>query len=148
MSIRDSTTIQSFFGDKTDSSGPTEYYEGMLKQEFVLATEGNKVVGFLTFNPDYALDIDGKTRTCDYITTIIVSPEFRGLGITMKMYQTLFENRRGKDVATRTWSTNHSHLRLLDRMDFKTVRVILSDRGEGINTVYFLKECTEEPQRN
>lgn len=143
LSERKSTTQQSFSGDKAAKSGLAEYYQQMLQQEFILAIEKEKVIGFLTFIPDHSLQLQAKEFKCDYVTTIVVSSEFRGHGIARKMYYALFENRRGKNFATRTWSTNHSHIHLLKKMGFELVALHQNERGEGIDTVYYFKEVVE-----
>lgn len=144
LSERNSTTLRLFSKKKVDQRGPLEYYKQMLKQEFILAMHGDKPIGFLTFTPNYLLQVEGKELECDYITTIVVSSEFRGYGITREMYKTLFESRRGNNIATRTWSTNYSHLHILKSIGFKLLALLPNDRVEGIDTVYFLKEGVKD----
>jgi ribosomal protein S18 acetylase RimI-like enzyme len=144
LSERNSTTLKSFSQKKLDNGRPVEYFKQMLKQEFILALVEGKAIGFISFTPDYLLQVEGKEFECDYITTVVVSPEFRGRGITREMYHTLFENRRNKNLATRTWSTNYGHLYLLDTMGFKTIALLPNDRIEGIDTIYFLKVGNED----
>lgn len=143
LSERSFTTQQSFSEEKDDNTGLTRYYQQMLQQEFILAIDKEKVIGFLTFIPDYILKLEGKKYECDYVTTIVVSPGFRGDGIARKMYHTFFENRRGKNFATRTWSTNYSHIHLLKKMDFELVALFPNDRGDGKDTVYYFRKGIE-----
>jgi len=140
LSERNSTTQQSFSGDEVNKRGPVTYYQQMLQQEFILAVENEKVIGFLSFIPDHSLQVKGKEFECDYVSTIVVSSGFRGHGIAWKMYHTLFENRKGKNFATRTWSTNYSHIHLLKKMGFELVALLPNERGDGIDTVYYFKE--------
>lgn len=144
LSERNNTTLQTFSKQKANNRKPVQYYKQMLKQEFILAIEGKKTIGFLTFIPDYLLQVNGKEFKCDYITTIVVSTDFRGREIAREMYHALFDNRRGKNFATRTWSTNYTHLHLLDRMEFKRIAFLPNDRVEGIDTVYYFKVGIED----
>jgi len=140
LSERNSTTQQSFSGGEVNKREPVAYYQQMLQQEFILAVEDEKAVGFLSFIPDHFLQVEDKVFKCDYITTIIVSHGFRGLGIAGKMYNALFINRKGRNFATRTWSTNYSHIHLLKKIGFELVALLPNERGDGIDTVYYFKE--------
>ncbi len=104
LSSRGSTT-QKIMAGTAENSEPTDYYNCLLNQSFILATEGDKVVGFLSYIPDYNLDNDIKLL-CDYISTIIIKKEHRRNGYTTQMYKALMEHRKGKTIATRTWSQN------------------------------------------
>jgi hypothetical protein len=55
------------------------------------------------------------------------------------MYDVILNERKGKNIATRTWSTNFSHMHILDKLGFKLVQRDLDDRGVNIDTVYYLK---------
>ena len=143
LSERDSTTQRSFSGEKSSKRGLAEYYQQMLRQEFILAIEKEKAVGFLSFIPDYFLQAGGREFVCDYVTTIVVSHGFRGHGIAGKMYHALFENRKGRSFATRTWSTNYPHIHLLKKMGFELVDLHPNERGDGIDTAYYFKEGNE-----
>lgn len=140
LSERNSTTQQTFTGVKAENSGLLEYFQHMLEQEFILAIENDKVIGFISFIPDHNLNVEGKEYKCDYVSTLVVSGQHRGRGLAGKMYQALFENRAGKNYATRTWSTNYAHLHLLKKMDFELIALIPNERGDGIDTVYYFKE--------
>ena len=49
-----------------------------------------------------------------------------------------------KNIATRTWSTNYSHMHILDNLGFKLVQRDINDRGVNIDTVYYLKNPSIE----
>ena len=122
---------------------PFEYYCQMIKQSFVLTVKNDQVVGFLSFIPSYILKIELEEFRCDYISTIIVKPEYRGNGITERMYMTLFNHRAHSVYATRTWSTNISHLHILEKLGFREIHRIPNERGENIDTIYFAKKGDE-----
>ena len=73
LSERNSTTQQTFTGVKAENSGLLEYFQHMLEQEFILAIENDKVIGFISFIPDHNLNVEGKEYKCDYVSTLVVS---------------------------------------------------------------------------
>ena len=137
LSSRSSTTQKDL--NYESDTGCMLYYEQMIQQSFILVMEDEKVVGFLSYRKDHNLELDDEKICCDYVSTIIVSPLFRNRGLTQKMYEALFAYRKGKAVATRTWSQNASHIHVLGKLGFELVKRIVNDRGEGIDTVYYLK---------
>ena len=52
------------------------------------------------------------------------------------------ESSRYTVMALRTWSTNKAQLHLMEKMDFHCETRLKNDRGEGIDTLYFVKEIT------
>ena len=144
LSSRNYTTQQVLSQGEMDKRGPIEYFKKMIEQEFILAIEKGKVIGFLTYIPDFLLQVEDRSVVCDYISTIVVSTNYRNHGVTRNMYHTLFENRRNKMFATRTWSENLAHLHLLETMGFELISRIKNDRGKGIDTVYYLKGVSKD----
>ena len=74
-----------------------------------------------------------------YISTLIVSPNARGKGVTKALYGKLFSEYENINIFTRTWSTNIAHIKILEKYGFKVIQVIKDDRGNGIDTIYFKK---------
>jgi len=75
-----------------------------------------------------------------YLSTLILSTESRGKGVTKKLYAHLFnELYPDKSIFTRTWSTNLAHIKILDYFSFEEIARLENDRGNGIDTVYFAK---------
>ena len=147
LSARNSTTQTVLSGDGNLSDTPVvpeEYFKTMSGQSIVLAIQDETIAGFLSYKPGYELEIDGKKIICSYVSTIVVSPEFRGQGVTGKMYLKLFECSADKYVATRTWSKNTAHIHILDRLGFDLIMTLKDDRGPGIDTVYYGKEISNE----
>ena len=70
----------------------------------------------------------------------------RGEGIGALLY-TALENRpdRSRFIGTRTWSTNAAQMHIFPKRGWKAVCVKKNDRGEGIDTVYFVHEKEERP---
>ena len=149
LSARNSTTQTVLKGsdnetDEASGAGavPEDYFRIMSKQSIVMAVEDETITGFLSYKPAYELDINGKKLVCSYVSTIVVSPKYRGRGITSEMYKKLFDNTRDGFVATRTWSENNAHIHILKKMGFKLLMTLKDDRGPGIDTVYYGKEIT------
>ena len=114
------------------------FYE-LKKESFVLILNDGKIEGFMSFIKEYPLKIDQGTIICDYITIIIIDPNCRNKGYTQKMYYEILTARKEKKIATRTWSTNNSHMNILDKLGFKLIQRDINDRGENIDSVYYLK---------
>lgn len=140
LSARTGTTQQALSPSDTVPQGIAAYFTQLSAQAFVLAYCGERISGFLSFIPDYRLTAGGLDLCCDYVSTVIVSPAFRRQGITSGMYDTLFRTLPDHTVATRTWSQNTAHLRILHRLGFRLALTLENDRGKGIDTVYYVKE--------
>lgn len=141
LSSRNSTQQSSFDTSASEGTVPKEYFDNLLKQQFILAKDAETVVGFLSFLPEKDLAaLTGLTLPpVNYVSTIIVNKSFRGHGITRQMYHCLIENAGGFPIATRTWSTNFGHLHILQEEGFKLIHTITDDRGPGIDTVYYMR---------
>ena len=144
LSSRGSTT-QADLKDGEAGEVPQEYFSALSEQSFILCTERSHVTGFLSYIPDHPLRAGGTLDiVCDYVSTIIVAPERRGRGITESMYRALFAHRPGRLCATRTWSQNLAHITILSRLGFRLALRLKDDRGEGVDTVYYLRGDTDE----
>lgn len=149
LSFRESTTQNNLTAGELECASPDHlnlvpvlpkrYFEIMKKQNFILALENKKVIGFLSHIPNHYVDGLEMGMPCDYISTVIVSPENRGKGITKKLYKRLWETTDDNSLVTRTWSTNFSHLSILQHLGFNLVFLIENDRAQGIDTVYYQK---------
>ena len=56
------------------------------------------------------------------------------------MYDVILNERKEKNIATRTWSTNYAHMHILNNLGFKLVQRDINDRGPNIDSVYYLKK--------
>ena len=138
LSARTSTTQSDLTGTKKDNGGILSYFEELKKQKILVATENDKLIGFVSFKENFENDkIENTELPNIYISTLIVSPDGRGKGLTYKMYESLFKEYENVNVFTRTWSTNTAHIKILSRFNFKTFCVLENDRGKGIDTIYF-----------
>ena len=137
LSSRASTT-QSELSPTQSGSGVESYCSVMMEQNILCALEGDKLAGFVSYRNDHTCPEIGIDLLPNiYISTLIVSPEFRGKGLTAQMYEILFAKYFDKRILTRTWSENHAHIAILKKFGFKEHYRKINDRGNGIDTVYF-----------
>ena len=134
LSSRSSTTQQGL--GRADGRGIDLYFNEMKTQCFVLAMEGDRMAGFMSFKIDHegAHIPQGKNL---YASTSVVHPDFRGQGLMTAFYREMIKSFPNKAIYTRTWHQNVGHLKVLDRLGFKLIEFIENDRGEGIHTVYY-----------
>ncbi len=138
LSERRDTTQEALAPGAASEGTPRAYFEKMLTQRFLCVSEKKKVIGFMTYIPEHTLELSDGDVVCEYISTIVVDKNYRNQGITALMYQKMMEKH--KRLGTRTWSLNDAHLHLLKKMGFSCVNTIPNDRGEGIDTVYYVWE--------
>lgn len=118
---------------------PYDYFEALKKQHILIAEEDGIVMGFMSFKENYITDIITKQYIPNiYISTVIADKNFRRQGVTKGLYQSLLGKYKDKTMFTRTWSTNFSHIKLLTSLGFAEFKRISNDRGNGIDTVYFI----------
>ena len=141
LSARFSTSDTTFSAETGVENGVNAYFEDMMRQHVLAAIEDGALLGFVTFATDLVNGVLGADTLPNlYICTLLLSPAARGRGVTAKMYAHLFDTLYPRvNLFTRTWSTNHAHMKILDRFGFDLIKRIENDRGEGIDTVYFGK---------
>lgn len=153
LSYRESTTDQ-FENEVLETEKPDLYFDGLLEQKIIVSKKkaNNIVTGFISYRPCYIVkgtaeeSISNKELEieCHYISTIGVSKGARGNGITRMFYKEIerevTKSKLNNWVATRTWSTNITHIRILESLGYKKIIELKNDRGTGIHTVYFAKE--------
>ncbi len=141
LSQRSSTTQSDLSANPEVSDGIEKYYNQMAEQEILGAFEDGVLLGFVSFRENYTSDVILESDLPNiYISTLILSPEARGRGLTYLMYDKLFNSLYSdRNVFTRTWSTNAAHIRILSKFNFELIKTIENDRGNGIDTVYFSK---------
>ena len=125
------------FNEKQNGS-LVKFYEEIIKENFLLLLNNGKVEGFFSFLKDHYLELKEQIIFCDYITIILINSKVRNKGYTKKMYNAFLNQRKGRNVATRTWSLNYAHLHILDSLGFKLVQTDKDDRGVNIDSVYYL----------
>lgn len=138
LSSRGSTTQSDLSGSAAVSDGVTAYYQEMAQQPAVLALEDGKCYGFMAFKENY---------TCPQITvlpnlyasTCVVHPDARGQGLMRRFYEAMIALHPTHSICTRTWHTNLSHLRVLERLGFSEIARLKDHRGPGLDTVYFCR---------
>lgn len=145
LSYRDSTTF-TFNSDTIEENKPVTYFNNLMKQEILISRNNTNenITGFMSYIPNYTIEHNNINIDCHYITTIGVTKGERGNGITNSFYRLIEEKVRKSNlnnvIATRTWSTNKTHIKILINMGYKQIILIKNDRGKGVHTVYFAKE--------
>ena len=124
--------------NKKQNGSLTKFFEEIIKESFLLLLNNGKVEGFFSFLKDHHLELNEQIVICDYITIIIIDSKCRNKGYTQKMYNVFLNKRKGRKVATRTWSLNYAHMHILDTLGFKLVQIDKDDRGVNIHSVYYL----------
>ncbi len=150
LSARDYTYQSDLTIHAPTKQEPNPYYEQLTKQSFVLAQDKDKVVGFMSYRPHYVSeDLNDQVETI-YVTTVIVDESYRGQGVAMRLYTELaiIAKQQDEPIMTRTWSTNESHIRILNRIGMREIKRIVDGRGAGLDTVYYRKHDEEEPAQS
>ena len=137
LSSRGSTTQQSL--GNASNTGLADYFNEMKEQCFVLALEGDRVAGFMSFKKDYSCDHVPNVANL-YASTSVVHPDFRGQGLMKKFYMAMMEGYPDRPIYTRTWHENVPHLRVLEKLGFRQIALLENHRGPGIHTVYYEKK--------
>jgi ribosomal protein S18 acetylase RimI-like enzyme len=146
LSSRTSTTQEHFALEAISQNADRtiySYFQALLKQCFIIASADNEAKAFLSYKKNHvASDVDVLGKNA-YVSTICVDPEYRGIGITSRFYDTLEADKNNQLVYTRTWSENHTHISLLKKREYELILEIADDRAAGISTVYYAKRLDE-----
>lgn len=137
LSSRSSTTQQTLCGGV--GNGVEDYFNEMKQQSFVLALDGDKVAGFMSFRFDHRCDHSPAFPNL-YASTCVVGPDSRGQGLMKKFYEEMIRAYPDRTLFTRTWEDNKAHLRVLDKLGFHQTARLENHRGPGVHTVYFERE--------
>lgn len=128
------------------------YFAAMRQQPFLLSLEDDTVTGFFTFRRDFVppplSELARPGLLGLYITTILVDAAQRRRGTARQFYRHFMSLYPDQDrlISTRTWSTNASHIGLLEKLRFDGPVRLKDDRGPGIDTVYYYKHLGEGVQ--
>ena len=141
-------------GDKTPDENIRDYFQNLLSMKLVLIETGgsdnaeipdtensSRIAAYLAYEPEHYFPSTGETIL--YMSSAIVDPEYRGHHFLEEMYESCFEEAGDRPVGTRTWSTNGVQLHVLPKLGFKVAERIKNDRGEGIDSLYFIRYCQE-----
>jgi ribosomal protein S18 acetylase RimI-like enzyme len=132
------------------------YFEQVLAQKNIVAYSGNDIVALMSFrhnfpNHFYFPTIVKEDDVINYVTTICVLEKYRGYSLAKRLYD-FIENVDdllptrvyGTCIATRTWETNGSHIKILDKRGYTLTCTLHGDRydeieNRNISTVYYCK---------
>ena len=140
-----STTFQTDWTNTQDSEeGIKSYFDEIIRQNNVLLKKDGKVIAFLSFKVPYTCEALEAYQPLCYLTTLCMDKRYRGFKLTPAIYEYTQEciHRLYPEysIGLRTWSTNKAQLHMMEQMGFSCVACLKNDRGEGIDTVYFVKK--------
>ena len=124
---------------ENESDGVRRYFDEMMTANLLATLDGDKLLGFVAFRENVTGNyIPEGVFPNLYIGTAVITREARGMHLTTRMYEHLFEVLRPKHSCfTRTWSTNAAHIAILTRMGFSLTKRVENDRAIGIDSAYF-----------
>lgn len=133
-------------GDVTPTSydGIRDYFDEMATQAFLLSFWDEKreaLAAFLSYVPGFVLPYELLDVPTAYVSTICTNRALRNRGIARELYTRLELEVDDAVISLRTWSTNKSQIHLLQSLGYRELLRIENDRGNGIDTVYFMKEA-------
>lgn len=142
LSGRNSPRDRRLHDTRQPDGKPWDYWNAMKAQPAVVAHITGEIVGFLAYIPNHSI-VDLDVTVDAYVTTVVVAPHARRRGIAEAMYRELMALLNAPDraakIATRTWSTNSSHLAILEGLGFRLAGTIENGRRLGVSTVYYQK---------
>ena len=118
LSSRGSTTQQSL---RNSEGSIGDYFEEMKQQCFVLAMDQDRVAGFMSYKKDYSCEYTPFLPNL-YASTCVVHPSTRGKGLMKQFYREMIALAPERWICTRTWHTNASHLKVLDKLVQQNLR--------------------------
>lgn len=147
LSNRNSTSQTDWSTTEGKTDGIAEYLENICAQHVVLWKENGVVQSFMTWKDHFNCEHLKDWPDSCYLTTLCVHPAFRGQGISEVMYteaeKDIEQKFPGTSVTLRTWSTNRAQEHILEKRGYSLVKRLPDDRGEGVDTVYFVKKQVE-----
>ncbi|HIX16196.1 MAG TPA: GNAT family N-acetyltransferase [Candidatus Hungatella pullicola] len=136
------STSQTDWSMEEKERGVAIYLKQLIKQHMLLAVQEEKVAGFLSYQDSFNCPILKEFPNCCYLTTLCVGHDSRGAGLSKLLYaravNEIAERFPGAAVTLRTWSTNKAQLHILKELGFSCQTLLKDDRGEGVDTVYYV----------
>ncbi len=138
-----STVSQSVDGNE----GPTDidgYVDRCLSRPMIAAFDDDRLCGFMSFGRLADSDVLDAYTPTNYVAVLLIDEAYRNKGIATRLYDFLLNalpsDLQAPSLSTKTWSTNHAHLAILERLSFECVSRIVDDRAPGIDTVYYARK--------
>lgn len=144
LSSRTCTTQKNLSEISPNNKDLNHYYNELLSQNIISAYSEQKFIGMMSFINNYSSRFLPNKYSYNYITTLGVFPEFRGKKIAYNLYDFILHKLPSHlicdCIATRTWSTNTSHIKLLKKLGFYLAYTIPNERSNGVDTVYYINK--------
>jgi len=112
-----------------------QYLKSLLSSEILIAEKDQKVIACLCYQKRVLFFTKHPVA---YVSTVIVDKPYRRTGVAKALYKELISKE--KQVYVRTWSSNHSHIKLLLDLGFKEAYRVKDERGKGEDTIYYCYE--------
>lgn len=127
---------------------PFSYFNKIKSLAYLIAFDEktNEVMGFTAFLHGFYMKELKECNPSNYISTTCVSKKFRNRGVAQKLYH-YFEEELPPSyqlpyITRRTWSTNQTQIHLYTKKGFFPAYTLKNDRGNEIDTVYYVKRIT------
>lgn len=130
--------------------GISQYLDDLKGQTVhTMANSSGEVIGLTSYrltgsNPDEIAarifkPVEGELATSAYITTTLVHPEYRGLGVGNSLNEAMANiiPTLAYCGVRSTWSTNERQLHIYQKYGYREYCRVPNERAEGIDTVYF-----------
>lgn len=144
LSARSGTSQKELSDAHQSDDGVHGYYEEILQQSAILAKRGEETIGFLSYRPSYRCQALEQFGEVCYMTTLCLRHTERGKGLSPGIYRAAEQRIRqrfpGRLITFRTWSTNQAQMHLVQKLGYRCVAVLENDRGQGVDTMYYVKE--------
>lgn len=122
--------------------GPIGYFDRVMMAYMFLASIDDQPTGFISFRVHESNPSLPEFTPCTYITTTIVRPQFRRMGIGTMLnaaVENLPEDMASPWIARRMWSSNVSNLELMAKRGYSEVVRLPNHRGNGIDSIYMAR---------
>lgn len=148
LSSREPTTLGELKPSRVVFALPIEHVEFQLGLHVIFARVNGRVVGFLSFMPDFSHEVVGELESTVLIDTVAVLPGWRRQGIGKALYRRAWQDPaflRAQDAVLHTWSTNTSHGDLIHKLGFEEIHRIPNERAPGIDTLIYRRPTHPSP---
>lgn len=122
-----------------------DYVAACLDRPMVGAVDDGQLVGFASFEPRTDSEPLAVYTPTNHVAVLVVDEAYRNRGIATAFYNQLLSSLppdlRQPAVSTKTWSTNHPHIAILESLSFDCAHRVVDDRKPGVDTVYYARRA-------
>ena len=132
-----------------DGPGPASiegYVDDCLDRPLLGAFDAGRLVGFASLETHHDSEPLADYTPTTHVSVLVVDESARGQGIATRIYKHLLDELPDElpqsAVSTKTWSTNHAHIAILESLGFECVHRVVDDRKPGVDTVYYARRLS------